>query len=337
MIPEPHEILDELSPKERMLYWITERHEMFLRRQAGQPKPWTADPIMQRWFFTNPFRENDRVTRWFKENLRDPVRDDPIVAFTTAAFRWYNHTGSGAALLGPPGPWLCRGCQDPLSTPTCKCNKCGVKNLGLWTQWKPIIAARMIKARSELGMTYVGSGYLIKVYNSMKKYDGLAKAINNVWRDRFNLMEYLTKPGRSLEQAWTYFKRYPFMGGGGFIAYETVTDLRHTDLLCEAPDILTWCNLGPGAKRGIARLVFPDEWEERLQQTDGKVTSKTTFPVPHNYRQILNDLREWFAARLPKDFPPFEMRDLEHSLCEFDKYERARLNQGRMKRTYDGR
>ena len=35
-------------------------------------------------------------------------------------------------------------------------------------------------------------------------------------------------------------------------------------------------------------------------------------------------------------YPPFELREIEHSLCEFDKYERIRLGQGRPKQKYKG-
>ena len=33
----------------------------------------------------------------------------------------------------------------------------------------------------------------------------------------------------------------------------------------------------------------------------------------------------------------FEARDIEHTLCEFDKYERVRLNEGKMRSKYDWR
>jgi hypothetical protein len=37
---------------------------------------------------------------------------------------------------------------------------------------------------------------------------------------------------------------------------------------------------------------------------------------------------------LPEWFPKLEMRDIEHSLCEFDKYERARLGHGKPRSRY---
>jgi len=41
---------------------------------------------------------------------------------------------------------------------------------------------------------------------------------------------------------------------GDFMAYEVVTDLRHTRYLNKAPDINTWAVAGPGAIRGLHRL-----------------------------------------------------------------------------------
>jgi hypothetical protein len=45
------------------------------------------------------------------------------------------------------------------------------------------------------------------------------------------------------------------------------------------------------------------------------------------------------ASRLehnwPHEWPAWEMREVEHTLCEFDKYERARLGEGRPKQRFN--
>ena len=48
--------------------WIKERHNIYLSRAAGSPPPWTSDPILSKYKFTNPFRENDRVTVWMRKH-----------------------------------------------------------------------------------------------------------------------------------------------------------------------------------------------------------------------------------------------------------------------------
>jgi hypothetical protein len=43
-------------------YWrfAAERQEIFFRRIAGAPPPWTADPILREFKFTNAYRASDR-------------------------------------------------------------------------------------------------------------------------------------------------------------------------------------------------------------------------------------------------------------------------------------
>ena len=56
-----------------------------LRPEAGLPAPWTDDRILRDYYFTNVYRELDKTTVWFRENVRDPLRDDPRVIFATVA------------------------------------------------------------------------------------------------------------------------------------------------------------------------------------------------------------------------------------------------------------
>src|SRR5665213_532654 len=73
-----------------------ERYSILLKRRAGLPKPWSVDPIFQREYFCNVFRESDKTTEWFRENIRDKVRDDPQKALLAiAAFRWFNKIETG--------------------------------------------------------------------------------------------------------------------------------------------------------------------------------------------------------------------------------------------------
>jgi len=120
----------------------------------------------------------------------------------------------------------------------------------------------------------------------------------------------------SLEDSWRSF--LPYAGFSDFMSYEVVTDLRHTKWLKDAPDIMTWANPGPGAMRGLNRIF------------GRPLDSKQKKPL---FIQEMRDL----LALLNNEPLPLEMRDIEHSLCEFDKYERARLGQGRPRAKYKPR
>jgi len=128
-----------------------------------------------------------------------------------------------------------------------------------------------------------------------------------------------------LGEALVDFLRYD--GLGGFGAYEIVCDLRYTSVLEHATDKMIWCNPGPGAIRGLYRLLGRE------------ITTKsnaTCLPVPKDWEEQTRKLLAIVQRELP-DLPPFEMREIEHSLCETDKYLRLLLGDGKSKRRYDGR
>jgi plasmid stabilization system protein ParE len=106
-------------------------------------------------------------------------------------------------------------------------------------------------------------------------------------------------------------------GIGSFIAYEIVSDLRHTRLLREARDINTWANVGPGAMRGLRRL-------------DASMTNARALPA---MIELLGESRQYTAEWVPQ----MELRDIEHVLCEFDKFCRVKFGEGRPRSTYKGK
>ncbi len=108
-------------------------------------------------------------------------------------------------------------------------------------------------------------------------------------------------------------------GFGPFLAYEVVTDLTHTHYLCHAPDLDTFANAGPGAVRGLNRLA-------------GRPLDATLEPA-EALREMRALLRQ-AGRKLPPSFPTVHLREIEHSLCEFDKYERVRLGQGAPRCTF---
>jgi hypothetical protein len=110
------------------------------------------------------------------------------------------------------------------------------------------------------------------------------------------------------------------------MSYEVVTDLRHTALLRHAPDTMTWANPGPGAKRGLSYIYggdrhrTPPELRRREQQIELMRLILALAPL-HGWGQH-------------PQFPAWEMREVEHTLCEYAKYEMVRRGEGRTKGTY---
>jgi hypothetical protein len=285
----------KLEPIQRFHYWMVERHQIHIRRERLMEKPWTDDKVLQTNFFTNPYRENDKVTVWFRDNIRDPLRNSPEVLMATIIFRWFNRITTGELLL----------------------------EKGQLTRWREKRTIAMLERARKNGPVFTGA-FMIKVGNGPpgSKIRMVCEAITALWKDRKNLVSICEEEG-DLQSLWLALKTY--RGLGGFMSYEIVCDLRYTYLLENATDKFTWCNLGPGAVRGLARL-------------NGTFNDKTGFAKLE--RGWMDDMLHLLAATRKKlvqakKMPSIEMREIEHSLCEWDKYERARLGQGKMKRKYN--
>ena len=309
-----------MPPLGRFLYWARERHQIRLRRLAGQPKPWTDDHVLQSYFFTHPFREHDKVTEWFRDNVREPLSNDPRVLFATVAFRWFNLPSTGNLLMSVKPSrmrWVFPG------------GKRG--GLGLLTDWTESDAIEYLTAHSCGGRVPVFTGaFMIKSENGPRgsKIASVCRAITRVWNARDALVATCRQDCR-LQALHADLMR--FRGLGGFMAYEVVCDLQYTYLLENATDKDTWCNIGPGAKRGMNRMLG-----RPLEQS---------IPAPLWQREtaaLLVELRRVFDGVEGAPLP--NMRTTEHSLCEWDKYERALdihvrgvEGGGRLKRRYNGR
>jgi 5-hmdU DNA kinase-like protein len=97
MITNPYsKALDGLEitdPVKAFFDWCKEREAIRIRREAGQPAPWSLDPIFQQGRFLNVFREDDRGTKAVLQ-FADPVKDSPRELIHALFFaRWCNqHT-----------------------------------------------------------------------------------------------------------------------------------------------------------------------------------------------------------------------------------------------------
>src|SRR5271165_5772463 len=48
---------------DNLWYWVKERNAIYAARQERKPAPWTSDPVLSQYKFTNVFRELDRESQ----------------------------------------------------------------------------------------------------------------------------------------------------------------------------------------------------------------------------------------------------------------------------------
>ena len=289
--------MTEFIPAEldRYCYWQTERESIRIKKESAVlSPPWTDDPILQEFKFCQVFREDDRTTRWFRTHIREPMRNEEDVLMATIIFRWFNLIETGRTLID----------HDLLRKWNRKKAICEITKQPKW----------------------ITGAYIIKTPNGMDKVTGVAECVSHIWKAKESILsrlhENLVKDESSLEATWLILRDYPYMGP--FMAYEVVTDLRHTYLLENANDIMTWANAGPGAMRGLNRLTGrPLDY------------SRKSHPWCEEMQDLFEQVKKILAPSIIfRNGANYEMREIEGGLCEFDKYSRIYKSEGRTRSVY---
>jgi hypothetical protein len=321
--------------------YARERQSIHLKKQAGLPRPWTDDQILDYFKFCSVFREDDRTTIWLRQNVREQIKG-PELLLATIIFRWFNRISTGEAIFAE---------RDIFGDGR--------------TAWEVFLETKNVGILREAIVEHCGSGpyvtgaYCIIGIPHMSKLDGILACVKNVldfpqpcriipgftsllWRDVADHLQ--ANPGRvPLQDVWGWFRLFP--RSGDFISYEVVTDLYHSHLMRGAPDALTWANAGPGAIRGLNRihdrpLDRPPARKEKANQEMLDILMASQLPSYWpQYRMgvdhIVTDSEVFVHSQAPlvDQWPRWDMRTVEHTLCEFDKYNRIQEG-GRVRERY---
>jgi hypothetical protein len=212
------------------LYWYfaSERQQIYQRRIAGEPGPWTADPILQEFKFCNVFRAADRVSQYMIRHVcyhNEPCTPEDRL-FQIVAFRTFSKTAT----------W--RSVRDVLGRyPTLDDLADGR------------LSSALDQARQRNGGLYTGAFILC----ATDAYGQSAKHLNHIelFRHMFlhNQLGARLLDARSLREVYDLLHGYPLMGD--FMSYQTTIDLNYSALLDFSENEFT--QAGPGALRGIKK------------------------------------------------------------------------------------
>lgn len=293
-----------MSAAQPLIDFMKARHTVYVKRFSGHPYPWTNDPILNTYRFCNVYRELDKVTRWVHNNIRMPFADHPNLWFMLCAARQVNWPDSLEELIADKkGAWP------------------HWKSLKRWDpeRFRTILNER--KARGE--QVYTGAYMLTNVLDRSapgphdKPHFTAYRVLGSLLpleRDILAAAEVGMEPvHRVLRTGY---------GWGGFMAYEVVCDMRWTRYGLKWPDVNTFAHAGPGALRGLNRLAG--------RELNALRTEKDALDSMCALLALVR--RSWPEPSAL--WPELELRAIEHSLCEFDKYERVRLGQGKPRARY---
>lgn len=284
---------------EDFVKFIVARHSIFLARSRLKPKPWTEDTILQQYRFCNVYRELDTVTGWIREVWREPFAKNPDLWFWMLVARLVNH---------PPS--LMR------MTRMLETNR-----------WNPDKFISVIETAKSHGRKAWGGAYIVSTNGrQMEKSLYIAtEVLDPAWKRR---KEISPRMGDTLATFCGILQT--LNGVQGFIAGQVIADAKYASLpLASASDWHTFAISGPGSKRGLNRVL------------DNAVGAPWKEERWLHYLHLLQDETNAALAKLykkgkPDDYPPLHAQDIQNCLCEFDKYERVRLGEGKPRSTYPG-
>lgn len=271
--------------------FMNEREQVRLNKEAGKPWPWTLDPILQKYKFTNVKRLHDRTTQWFLHNLYDKRRDEPlpVILFNCAVARYFGTIEFMQAV-------------------------------GWQKTFHPGILKNTAKYRLEHGEKVFTGAYVV-TNGGIKapKYQVVVdEYLAPLWEAAPTLV-IVARETKRWEMVARAMYKLPGLGGSGFMTKEILQDAILTPLLEDAVDRKTWSPCGPGARRGLNRI-----WN---RPTDAAFSEA----------RGLEEMRELLTAapdHLAPYMPELELHDIQFQLCEFDKYMRVQLGQGRPRSMY---
>lgn len=293
--------------QELFIHWITERWSILKKREAGQPKPWTTDEVLATEYFCNINREDDKVTKWIRENIKWGKSEiNPTTGLSTAC------TGADFA--------ACMTAARLFNLPET------LADFGMpfndMTDWEWLEHLQNVVDDRKFEEKKVWNGaYIVSTHG--KKMDKGAYCIQII-KDVYHNWEKTVGELRFSDPILLHKAHQALMeihGISSFMAAQIIADMKNTvgHPFYHARDKFQFCAPGPGSLRGLSWF-----WET-------KVTNKS-------FHEYIQRAYQEIEFELPDDvLEILDMQNLQNCFCEYDKYMRVRTGVGRSKRHYNGR
>jgi len=266
-------------------YWrfAAERQRVFFRRLDGDAPPWTDDPILRQYKFTNAYRASDRVSQYLIKNVIYEGDQSPDeIFFRTLLFKFFNKIETWELL------------RRDFGIPSF--NDYSLKRY-----------ERVLDKAATDGLRIYSAAYIMpsggQLLLAERKHSMHLKLLDRMMRDR--LPQRLGE-APSMKEAFELLRSYPTIGN--FLAYQYVTDLNYSDVLNFSE--MEFVVPGPGARDGI-RKCFADL---------GGLNETEIIKVMADRQQAeFNRLGLKFQSLWGR---PLQLIDCQNLFCEVDKYAR---------------
>ena len=311
--------IDSASPiinDENLLHlynFITRRYIIHLRKDVKKmPQPWTKDPVLREFRFTNVRREHDRESLW----LINHITSNPKVSYedkllNCILFRLFNKHET-SELIKQPIKFNAK--YDPESY-------------------------RVLFERRERDdphfIFFTGAFITGGMKRALKWYLPKGTSEDSMPMRVMKFMEHLYSDGvvskikACKDQKAVYDLLRSYLGIGDFLAYQMFVDMTYIKEFPFSENEFTAA--GPGCKMGL-NYLFLDR--------DGMSYEECLFWLRENLGDLFRDIlgKPWDPHTLFKDLPEHDrclsVMSLENCFCELSKYIRAKNGTGRPRKKY---
>lgn len=287
-----------------------ERHMIYVKKEIlKEEKPWTDDPIFQTNRFCNVFRKIDKVSQYLINNVIKPNENNDLLYKGIIIAKVYNRISTISRLI-----------KEDVLFPVTHMDYQRLMDVlvDIVDSGNPVFTSSYTVNPLQINKIYYPK-YLTGIV--------IAKQLDEKLGDLDLKLSYCI----SMQSVFNDLLK--ITGIGKFNAYEYVTDFCYADRYwakIRPKDYYTWGNFTIGSLRGLKRLVGLSPH------------AKVKLDVPKLTQEILERWTKDHTQNYPfheafRMFDDLSMREVEHWLCEYDKYMRIFNGETkRLKRRYNG-
>lgn len=269
-------------------YWrfAAERQAIFFRRVEGVPPPWTDDPVLAHYRFTNAYRASDRASQFL---IRHVIYRDDLpssreeVFFRILLFKLFNRIETWTLLERELGPLTAADYR--------------------FEHYDTVLSEAMRSGRRIYSAAYI-------MPSGRGAFGEAAKHRNHLRLLELMFAEEL--PARiadasTMQRGFELLRDYPTIGD--FLAYQLVTDLNYSELT-------DWSEMefvvpGPGARDGLRKCFV---------ELGGLSEAEMIRFVADRQETEFARLGLHFRSLWGR---PLQLIDCQNLFCEVDKYARV--------------
>ena len=269
-------------------YWrfAAERQAIFFRRARGETQPWTDDPVLATYKFTNAYRAADRVSQFlirqviYREDLPGTPRE---VFFRILLFKLFNKIETWELLVQAFGPIT-------------------------FEDYRFAHYDVVLKSALRDGQRLYSAAYIMppgsQAFGRSAKHQNNLLLLERMIKER--LPERLGQT-RTMQDGFEQLRTYPTIGD--FLAYQFITDINYSELTDFSE--MDFVVPGPGARDGL-RKCFVDPGG----LNDPELIRRMADLQEYEFERLGLNFQSLWGRRL-------QLIDCQNLFCEVDKYARV--------------